>query len=77
MIIFRVMTGRGFLKDGSSIQTPRMTGATETKPMSTALDFARSEVDSDTRGTAHSADMNEKYPSEVRSRGDRTGHSNV
>lgn len=61
MIIFRVTTGRGFLKDGSTLRTPRVTGATETKPMSTALDFARSEQDSYTRGTMGSADGNEKF----------------
>ncbi|TEB23827.1 hypothetical protein FA13DRAFT_1397729 [Coprinellus micaceus] len=61
MIIFRVITGRGFLKNGSTLPTPRATGATETKPMSTALDFARSEEDSYTRGTIGSTDGNEKF----------------
>ena len=62
MIIFRVTTGRGFLKDGSTLRTPRPSGATTTKPMSTALDFARSEEeDSYTRGTVGSTDGGEKF----------------
>ncbi|TEB23839.1 hypothetical protein FA13DRAFT_1639439 [Coprinellus micaceus] len=61
MIIFRVTTGRGFLRDGSTPRTPRAPGAAETMPPSTALNFARSEEDSYTRGTVGSADGNEKF----------------